>query len=284
MKAIRSALVRLKLRKTEARLRKSRQAIDELGGPVLEYERLIAPKRKELGEQIDQLYQGLTCRKLHLFLIFYSSIGAKMVAKASDWTARWGRWMTERGQTELGAAMTEHASEEVGHDQWHTNDVRTLTLLYERRYGETLNLKRIMSLGSVPCVARYTDLNEGLAIAAEPGRCYGLLSETENLAYFAAPRFIGHCATELGFEIMKGMTFIRGHFASDVHHIRENIEQMHTYLTRNPESLGAMVAAGEATIDVYINYLHTAMELARLFDNKASVRTRIQRVSQITPA
>lgn len=231
------------------------------------YDSLMRAKREELYQRVHHLYAQVDSEQLtELFLIYFSAIGAKMVEPAPVWLNQWGRGFKKIGFEKLGSDLIAHAHDEEGHHIWHQNDVRFLVSHFNQKYGAGLDVPSILQEGAVACVQHYTDAFD---YARKPGNehsAIGMLYETELMTFTLGPQFIGFCVQELGFGILKGLSFLRGHMASDIGHVKENIEQLKELLNGLPreDAMEQMIEMGQKTVDVYIEYFETAMQLAKV--------------------
>lgn len=276
MKFVRHLIVSRKTREMHRILNDSQDLARQIGGPVHDYNLRMAPHREYMQQRISAFYTRLEnnpkCEELiHLFLIHFSSIGSHMVKKANVWLTTWGEAMNTLGFREIGEDFKHHALEEVGHDQWHRNDVKRLAQVYRKKYGRALNPERIIkNAESADCVRDYYQLSENVITGKDSYLCLAELYETEVMALNLAPDFIGYCVAELGFQILKCLSFLRGHMVSDVDHIRDNIKQMDLYLKNNVHRLPELEAIGRRTIDIYIRYFEQALSLAERQLNQPS--------------
>ena len=64
---------------------------------------------------------------------------------------------------------------------------------------------------------------------------------------------------------MRGLSFLQGHIAADIDHVKENAEQLNQIMTAesNQQKLDEVVALGEETVNLYIDYFEQVMVLAK---------------------
>ena len=280
IKYIRRFLIQLKMRKLKRIVEKSQQISMDKSEWVRKYNELLQPKRDELNHRVNQLYRQLDSNRLiELYLIYFSSVGAEMVKHADVWLTNWGHGLKKAGFEKLGNHLIEHAKEETGHDRWHQNDVKYLVTYYNKKYGTSLQVSEILAQGNINCVQRYTKAYGEVLKSHKLYGSVGMLYETEIMTFTLAPQLIGYCVQELGFEIMRGLSFLRGHIVSDVGHVQENAEQLHEVLEADgtKEVLQEIVKYGEETVDIYIDYFEEVMKLA-----KASLRSQNARSEALT--
>jgi hypothetical protein len=187
-----------------------------------------------------------------------------MVTPAHEWLSRWGEGFIRLKFEEIGRHLIEHAKEEIGHDRWHRNDVKFLVSHYNKKFNANLDVETILRQGNASCVRRYEAAFRTTIESDSEHMALGMLYETELMTFTLAPELIGYCVRELGLEIMRGLSFLRGHIVSDVGHVQENAEQLQEVLETNPspEKLAEIVRLGEETVNVYIDYFEQVAEMA----------------------
>lgn len=267
-KFFRYGLIDLKMRKTRLALKASAATLQACVEEARLYDQRLRPYRARLKETVQSLIRKIDAygaerdQMIFLSLIAFSAIGAKMVEKAEPWLKYWSSELGRQGYAALAASYLHHANEEVGHDEWHRRDVRTLVDMYKARFGVSLDKEKILSMGNATCVEDYRVLSEETLAGPHAILSLAELYETEIMALELAPDFIRYCVGELGFEVLKGLGFLRGHVVADVDHIRENIDQLNGFLSTQPQRLDELVMAGEQTIVVYETYFTELVALA----------------------
>lgn len=268
MKFLRRMIIHFKLAKQKKALRESQATLYKHGESIVEYDKKMTAHRKTMHSEINSLYEKLDRFEnkeamIYLVLLYFSSIGAKMVEKAEEWLTSWGDEFTRQGFREIGEDYIHHAKEEVGHDQWHKNDVKALAKMFEEKFGHKIDVQEILKKGNTPCVAHYTELSENTVSKEKVYLSLAELFETEIMALDLAPDFIAYCVAEAGFEVLKGLGFLKGHVAADVDHIEDNVIQMSAFLKERPETVDDLVSTGKETIEIYTAYFNELFDLAQ---------------------
>lgn len=268
-KLFRRVLVGVKLRKMQKAVETGQREVAQRSHLVREYNERMRAKRAELEQRVKALYLQIDSEEMvELYLIYFSAVGSKMVAPADSWLTRWGNGLKRLGFESIGAHIVEHAKEEIGHDRWHENDVKFLVSHFNKKYGASLNVTEILNQGNSACVRRYQEAYDSTVQGDTEYQAFGLLYETELMTFTLAPKFIGFCVQELGFEIMRGLSFLRGHMVSDVGHVKENAEQLEEILngtspSQQQQRLLEIIRVGEETVNVYIDYFEQVFQLAK---------------------
>ncbi len=279
-KILRRFLIQRRLLKSSRALQASHDLSKRFGGAVLDYNQKMEQERTRLRNKVEALCHqavsdsGHAEATLYLTLIYFSSIGAHMVEKADRWLKSWGGGLIESGFREIGLSYIQHAEEEVGHDNWHRRDVKVLAEMFQEKFGHNLEVSQLLLRGRVDCVKRYEELCEEEVSGPLSYRSLGVLYETEIMALDLAPKFIGFCVGELGFEVLKGLGFLNGHMESDIDHIRDNVIQMHEFLKRRPDSLNELVDAGQKTVSIFEEYFEACLEMAQNHISELNRSTR----------
>ena len=267
---LRRMLIGQKLRKVRRALRGSQELASALGGGVALYNELMQPQRSRLRGSVDGLYARLGAMPpadrrlaLHLYLLYFSAIGARMVARADAWLRDWGADFKSLGLNGIGDELVRHAAEEAGHDRWHRNDVASLSARIEAEFGLRLApADALQEAAGAACLKEYYTLCESVARGADVPLCLAVLYETEIMALDLAPEFIGYCVGELGFGVLGSLSFLKGHVVSDIEHIKDNVHQMDAYLKARPQDVERIVQAGAVTARVYAGYFGQALDHA----------------------
>lgn len=265
IKFARGLFVGMKLRKIQKSVEQAQAKFIKESASVREYNHRLQPKRDEMDRRIQALYQKINSEELiELYLIYFSAVGAQMVTPAHEWLIRWGEGFIRLRFEDIGRHLIEHAKEEIGHDRWHLNDVKFLVSHYNKKFNADLDVESILRQGHANCVRRYEAAFRTTIESDSEHMALGMLYETELMTFTLAPKFIGHCVQELGLEIMRGLSFLRGHIVSDVGHVQENAEQLQEVLETHPspEKLADIVYMGEETVNVYIDYFEQVAEMA----------------------
>lgn len=267
-KMIRYGLIDFKMRKTRAALERGAATLKTSIPEVIKYDQALRPHRDRLAQTVRDLilridgYGAQRDQMIYLTLISFSSIGAKMVESAEYWLRTWSGQLLAQGYNELGESYRHHADEEVGHDVWHRRDVGALAEMYRSRFGGRINTDKVLNMGNSPCVGAYRHLSESEISGPSTILSLAELYETEIMALELAPNFIRYCVGELGFGILKGLGFLRGHVIADADHIRENIEQLNTLLANEPQRLHELIEVGIQTNQIYADYFKELVAMA----------------------
>jgi hypothetical protein len=263
-KFFRRLLVNQKYKANLSKLKKMQDQVVQSSPSLVAYNDKMKPFRQEMEGEINHLYTRIKSeQEIMLYLIFFSSIGAKMVKPAPDWLRTWGAKIKNEGFAKIGEEITGHADEEVGHDKWHERDVKYLVGIYNQRFAKKLNVEDVLRKGAASCVNEYVNAFERSCAPNRSCTALGMLYETELMTFTLAPQFIGYCVQELGFGALKGMSFLQGHLVSDIEHVNENMRQMQEILDKqtDPEMFNNIVQCGYETIQVYRSYFRQTMEL-----------------------
>lgn len=282
IKMWRRFLVNLKLNKFSKQVAQIQQHAMIANPDVKQYNLKMQTVRDRLDQHITDLYQKLNDEQLvELFLIYFSAVGTHMVASIPEWTENLANRFAEKRLDHLAKHLRQHAKEEVGHINWHRSDVRFLVAHYNQKYGTSLDANAIFAEGNQPCVKRYFDTYSLAMRDNMIHQSMGMFYETELMAFTQAPHFVGFCVQELGFKIMKGLSFLQGHMVADIKHVQENTENMQEVLNNSTEKereLKEMVQLGQETIEVYVDYFNQVMNLAEA-QRKKTAELNLKRAS-----
>lgn len=265
-KIIRRILINRRYQANLSKLNKMQEAVVSRSESLTIYNDKMLAARKAMEAEIAKLYLDIRSeQEILLYLIYFSAIGAKMVKPAPDWLRAWGAHMKSIGFAEIGEEISHHADEEVGHDKWHERDVKYLVGIYNKRYPKKLDVSTVLAQGASGCVQDYVNAFEKTNAPQTSYAALGMLYETELMTFTLAPKFIGYCVQELGFGVLKGMSFLQGHMVSDIEHVNENMRQMREVLDARTEAetLRGIVNCGEETIQVYRKYFRQTLELVK---------------------
>lgn len=199
---------------------------------------------------------------LELFLIHFCALGVPMTAPVEDWICRAGARCEALGFAELGRALKGHARGEADHHLLMIADTRALTARWNAHHTPPLDPEALLGQPLSAGTIRYTELHEQTINGEAPYAQIAIEYEIEMLSLGPGQQLIAHCAERLGADILDCLSFLTDHVEIDASHTKFNARQMDRFLTRNPDSIAALVAAGTAALDSYAQFLTDCLERA----------------------
>jgi hypothetical protein len=260
---LRKKIISFKLDSIQTQLAVYKKQIADSGPEMQAYDKKLALKRKELVDRVAPLYKAASPDVLSLFLIQFSAIGTQMTSGVPGWFRRIGQACVDKGFEKIGKEILEHSQEEDDHSLWFEKDLQLMVDWQKRKKHRYFNAERILKDSRASCVQKYSDLHENLIRSPMPLAWLALKYEIELLSLELGPQFISQCVSELGFGILKGLSFVSQHAVADVTHIRDDLEQLTHVLDAHPQSLQDLVAAGEHAIEIYALYFEEAFRRAK---------------------
>lgn len=264
IKWMRKKLVDRRLQALELQLKSYKDLVHSCGPLMVEYERRISGKRAELHARMNRLYRDASPDVLFRFLVHFSAIGYHMTHGIPQWFRNAGQACLAKGFTVAGQDLIHHADEEDGHHLWFESDLKSLLRMHQKRAGTLLGHEAILQSSRADCVDNYVRLHEGVIHSEQPFAWLALKYEIELLSLDLGPRFIGKCVEELGFEILKCLSFVNKHTMADIDHIKSDIEGLKQILEARPDAIDTMVRTGEESIEAYARFFEEAFARARI--------------------
>jgi demethylmenaquinone methyltransferase/2-methoxy-6-polyprenyl-1,4-benzoquinol methylase len=213
---------------------------------------------------------GIDSVLFELFLIHFTAVGVAMTEPVEDWIRRAGERCDRLGMADLGRALRRHSAREAGHHVMLIEDARTLVDQWNSRRPYALDAEDIRGRWMTDGVKRYRGLHEESLAGAAPYVQVAIEYEIERVSVQFGPTFIERCANVLGPSMTAGLRFLRHHVSLDVGHTRFNRRQLDRLLRRRPDSLDALVSAGEAALHAYEMFLRDCLRLAEIERDRLS--------------
>lgn len=259
---------------------------DVVTDPVAElYDPLVEEARQAFhGSRLVRsvVYGTLEPVELEAFLISYCALGVQATAPVSDWIERAGRACLDQGYHTLGMALIRHADHEAGHELLMEADARSLVDAWnlevrdvtDRAEGVVSGLRRLhidadSLLAGPPTegIRQYVELHESNINGDSPFAQIAIEYEIEMLSTTLGVVLIGQVGRLCGPAMLDRLTFISHHVELDAGHTTFNRRQLAEFLTRHPDSLTTMAAAGAAALHAYRLFLADCRRLSlELFD------------------
>jgi hypothetical protein len=200
--------------------------------------------------------------ELHAFLIYFSALGVGMTEPVEGWIRRAGQASQELGANELGKALQGHAKAEADHHLLMIADLERLCDRWNAMPGPDLDPQRLLAGPWPDSVRRYRALHEDVIAGAEPYAQIAIENEIEMLSVTVGPGLLGNVERLLGSEVLGELSFLTGHVELDVGHTKFNRRQLAAFLDQRPLALDALVAAGIAALDAYLEFVGDCVERA----------------------
>ena len=262
IKWLRKKIIQRKLLALELQLKSYKQLVHASGLLMIEYDRKISKKRTELHIRMDRLYRQASGEVLFRFLIHFSAIGFHMTHGIPEWFRNAGKACLANGFKAAGKDLIHHADEEDGHHLWFESDLKNLLQMRHKQTGGPSDSAEILRHARAACVENYVSLHEGVINSPHPFAWLALKYEIELLSLDLGPRFIGKCVEELGFGILKCLSFVNKHTLADIDHIKSDINGLKEILDERPDALDLMVRIGENSIEAYARFFEEAFARA----------------------
>ncbi len=209
---------------------------------------------------------GLGPQRLHAFLIYFSALGVGMTEPVEGWIRRAGQATEALGATTLGKALQGHARAEADHHLLMIDDLGRLCDRWNTRYRPSLQPQMLLSSAWPDSVRRYRALHEDVIAGAEPFAQIAIENEIEMLSVAIGPGLLGNVERLLGHEVLGELSFLTGHVELDVGHTKFNRRQLAAFLDERPFALDALVAAGIAALDAYLDFVSDCVARADAVD------------------
>jgi hypothetical protein len=212
--------------------------------------------RSLLDPEIDPLV-------LERFLIEWCALGVQVTRPVEGWIRRAGERTTALGLGEVGAALIKHAKHEAGHDEMFVHDAHALVDRWNARHAPRLDAEALMAKPATPGMRRYIELHEDVIASAAPYAQVAIEYEVEGLSVRLLPPLFAQFRKVLGPEILEVLTFLTEHAEIDVGHTAYNRRLMTTLLGARPEARSALVDAGTAAVNAYLDFLGECLAVAK---------------------
>jgi len=233
--------------------------------PSLErYNQLLAPARArfETSPGLSAIRSTSDPRFLEAFLLYFCAIGAQMTEPVESWIRRAAHRCAALGLSELGEALTRHARAEAGHHLMMIADLRSLADHWNLRYIPPVDADVLLRLTPSHGARRYCLVHEENIAGNTPYAQIAIEYEIEQLPLRYGGLFVARCLEIFGPEILPGLSFVTEHIDLDIGHTKFNAQELAKLIDRIPGSLPALVAAGNAALDAYAQFLTDCVELA----------------------
>ncbi len=264
-KILRRQLIGLKFRKISDSYIIKELAEAKLNGAFKEYNILMNEARSKLNRSVSHLSRPTDSQTHALQLIYFSAIGSKMVKHVPEWIHAMGKACLRVGDFKLGNELIAHSKQEDGHYLWYLDDLRGLCRYTKRHFGLNLDPGKIVRTLNAQCPIEYAHLHETSIASPFPFAWFAIQYEIERLSLMEGPRFIGKCVEDLGFEILKSLSFAAKHVQADQQHAVENIQLMSKLIAQHPNDIEHFVDVGAKALKIYQNYFEEADYMARQF-------------------
>jgi Acetyltransferase (GNAT) domain len=233
--------------------------------PSLErYNQLLAPARArfETSPGLNAIRSTSDPRVLEAFLLYFCAIGAQMTEPVESWIRGAAHRCAALGLSELAEALTRHARAEAGHHLMMIADLRSLADHWNLRYTPPVDADVLLRLTPSHGASRYCLVHEENIAGNTPYAQIAIEYEIEQLPLRYGGLFVARCLEIFGPEILPGLSFVTEHIDLDIGHTKFNAQQLAKLIDRIPDSLPALVAAGNAALDAYAQFLTDCVELA----------------------
>jgi hypothetical protein len=207
---------------------------------------------------------------LHAFLIYFSALGVGMTEPVEGWIRRAGQATESLGATTLGKALQGHARAEADHHLLMIDDLGRLCDRWNARYRPDLHRQPLLDSEWPDSVHRYRGLHEDVIAGAEPYAQIAIENEIEMLSVAVGPGLLANVERLLGPDVLADLSFLTGHVELDVGHTKFNRRQLAAFLDERPFALDALVAAGIAALDAYLEFIGDCVARADAVDARVA--------------
>jgi hypothetical protein len=244
--------------------------------PSLErYNELLGPARKRFEASLGfkAIQSNNDPRLLESFLLYFFAVGAQMTEPVESWILRAAFRCAELGLSDFAQALNRHAKAETGHHLMMIADLRSLADHWNSRLTPAVNadefLRAVPSYGA----SRYCLVHEENIAANTPYAQIAIEYEIEQLPLRYGGSFAARCLEIFGSEILSSLRFVTEHIDLDIGHTHFNAQQLSKLIDLLPECFPSLVAAGEAALDAYAQFLTDCLELAENHCRLSRVRS-----------
>jgi hypothetical protein len=233
--------------------------------PSLEsYNLLLAPARErfETSPGLNAIRSTNDPRFLEAFLLYFCAIGAQMTEPVERWIRRAAGRCAALGLSELAQALTRHARAEAGHHLMMIADLEALACHWNLRHTPPVDADELLRLTPTYGASRYCLVHEENIAGNTPYAQVAIEYEIEQLPLRYGGLFVARCLEIFGPEILPSLSFVTAHIDLDIGHTEFNAQELAKLIDRNPESLPALAAAGNAALNAYAQFLTDCVDLA----------------------
>jgi hypothetical protein len=192
---------------------------------------------------------------LELFLLHFTALGVGMTEPVDRWIRRAGERCTAIGLPELGRALGMHAKHEAGHHLMMIADTRKLATRWNAHHTAQLSADTLLDQPATPGVQRYRALHEDIIEGPNPYCQLAIEYEIERLSITHGPALMGHCASQLGADVVHGLSFLEEHIEVDAGHTKFNAAELGRLVAGHAERVAPLVQAGGDALDAYAAFL-----------------------------
>jgi hypothetical protein len=228
------------------------------------YNILLAPARErfETSPGLSAIRSSNDPRFVEAFLLYFCAIGAQMTEPVEEWIRRAADRCSALGLPELGEALTRHSRAEAGHHLMMIADLRSLAGHWNLRHTPPVDADALQRLRPSYGARRYCRVHEENIAGKTPYAQIAIEYEIEQLPLRYGGLFLSRCIEIFGPDILHSLSFVTEHIDLDIGHTKFNARELAKLIDRIPESLPALVAAGNAALDAYAQFLADCVELA----------------------
>lgn len=209
------------------------------------------------------LDQSLHADVVHLFWIYYNILGVYMTEPVEDWINRAGDATIALGFKEAGVELKKHARHEAGHQRMMQRDHEALIQYWNETHAEKITLNNFPVEPLPTIVQEYIDLHEDNINGPSPYGQIAIQYEIESLAPILGPKQIAYTREKCGEEVLQRLSFICDHVEIDVAHTEFNYQVLKAFLDQHPQTLDALITAGELASDIYLRFFDYCMSEAK---------------------
>ena len=245
-----------------------------------QYDRSLAAVRErfDANPALNAMRSNDDPQMLELFLLYFCAIGAQMTQPVEGWIRGAALRCAELGFEELARALNQHAQAESGHHLMMIADVHSLVKHWNSRHSRSINADDLLNQAPSNGARSYCEVHEQNIAGNTPYAQVAIEYEIEQLPLRYGGLFLTRCLEVFGPEILPSLSFVSAHIDLDIGHTHFNERELAKLIDSDPESLGALVAAGTAALDAYAEFLNDCVALAQ--SHHSAIRNSFNRPSQ----
>jgi hypothetical protein len=190
-----------------------------------------------------------------------------------SWIRRSASRCAALGFSELAEALTRHAQAEAGHHLMLIADLRSLVNHWNARNTPSVDAEELLRIPPSFGASQYCLVHEENIAGNTPYAQIAIEYEIEQLPLRYGGLFLARCLEIFGPEILSSLSFVTEHIDLDIGHTHFNAQQLSKLIDLFPESLPSLVAAGNAALDAYAQFLADCAELAGILCQLSPIRS-----------
>ena len=222
------------------------------------YERVLQSARQRVAEAEE--LGGLMSSEasdgpshLHAFLIQWASLSVQLHEPTEQFLAEASHRCAELGESKLALTLLHIALDAIDVYRLLADDTRALAQLWNGRRLPHLDMTSLLTQPATQAIRRSHEHQTQLVLGAEPWAELASLFEIHTLLATMADRTLAAATRLLGEEVRPGLRTLHSLKQQRANSLLTNA--MATFLTANPERHAVMVAAGQRTLELYVEFL-----------------------------